>query len=174
MTGAVRQVDLHWTDNAATEVGFRIDRKQYGTTTWVYIGAAGANATGFSDNRNLLSFTRYTWQVIATSPWGSSAPISALMTTLPTPNVPQNVVAAALAAPVRVKVDWKDTSGNEQGFKVARSVDGGAFSPFRTLAPNVKTLTDQQVLAGHSYSYIVGSYNAWGKTDAPATTPVTP
>ncbi|MFN3821013.1 MAG: fibronectin type III domain-containing protein, partial [bacterium] len=44
-----RQVDLTWRDNSDDELGFTIQRRLVGTSTWTTLGDVGANVTQYSD-----------------------------------------------------------------------------------------------------------------------------
>ena len=57
-------IDLSWQDNSINETGFRVQRQRDGSSDWVPVGTAPANATNFSD-AGLLSGTRYRYRVQA-------------------------------------------------------------------------------------------------------------
>ena len=65
-------VDLAWEDNSEGETGFRLQRRVDGSTDWVEIGTAAANATGFSDS-GLEPATTYLYRVRAFNIIQSSA-----------------------------------------------------------------------------------------------------
>ncbi len=64
-------IDLSWTDNAGTEEGFRIERRQ-GAGSYSEIVVLGPNVTSYSD-RDLLAQTQYTYKVRAYNSAGVSA-----------------------------------------------------------------------------------------------------
>jgi hypothetical protein len=57
-------VNLHWTDNATNETGFRVDRKSSAAGVWSEIGTTGANDTSYTDNTVQVE-TQYTYRVTA-------------------------------------------------------------------------------------------------------------
>jgi hypothetical protein len=83
------------------------------------------------------------------------------------PIAPGNLSLADVAT--WIELTWQDRSGDEQGFRVYRKVDGGSFALWQSLGPNVTTTQDVSVLTGHNYSYYVTAYNAVGES-APSNT----
>ena len=70
-----------------------------------------------------------------------------------------------------VLIAWRDASSNEQGFRVLRSIDGGAFLEVGIGAANTESYGDYTVERGKSYRYAVASFNSAGQaihTAAPA------
>ncbi|MBN1674129.1 MAG: fibronectin type III domain-containing protein [Kiritimatiellae bacterium] len=66
------RIELSWTDRSGNETGFKIDRRQSGTTPWVRVASTGANATAWSD-AGLPPATRFYYLVKATNAGGDSA-----------------------------------------------------------------------------------------------------
>jgi predicted phage tail protein len=69
-----------------------------------------------------------------------------------------------VASASRVDVAWTDGSSNESGFKIERSRNGGAFTQVATVAANVTTYADTQVVSGSTYSYRVRAFNTEGNS----------
>lgn len=65
-------------------------------------------------------------------------------------------------ATIRATLSWTDNAGNESGFKVERSVSGGAFAPLTTVPPNTTSYVDDGLALGTAYSYRVIATNALG------------
>ena len=66
------QINLTWTDNAANETGFRIERCKGATcTNFALIATVGANVTTYSNTR-LNASTTYRYRVYAYNTSGSS------------------------------------------------------------------------------------------------------
>ncbi|MBN1672596.1 MAG: DUF5060 domain-containing protein [Kiritimatiellae bacterium] len=65
------RIALRWTDNSSNETGFKIDRRQSGTTPWVRIAEPAANATTFTDT-GLSGSTKYYYRVKAYNAAGDS------------------------------------------------------------------------------------------------------
>ncbi|MSR87505.1 fibronectin type III domain-containing protein [Candidatus Peribacteria bacterium] len=66
---------------------------------------------------------------------------------------------------VNIFVHWTDNTTVEDGFKVERSTDGGAYSQIDTVSVNVTGYMDTTVAANHSYSYRVRAYNSGGDSN---------
>lgn len=64
------KVDLHWTDNATNENGYKLERKSV-SGSYINIGSTGVNATTFSDS-GLTPFATYTYRVYAYNKAGNS------------------------------------------------------------------------------------------------------
>ncbi|MBN1676263.1 MAG: fibronectin type III domain-containing protein [Kiritimatiellae bacterium] len=65
------RIDLSWADNSGDETGFKLDRRQSGTTDWVRTATLAANRTTCSDTA-LSAETRYYYQVKAYNAAGNS------------------------------------------------------------------------------------------------------
>ncbi|HUP01123.1 MAG TPA: fibronectin type III domain-containing protein, partial [Gemmatimonadota bacterium] len=61
-----QRIDLAWTDNATTEEGYRIERRQGQTGTWNEIGTVGPDVTVYTDTDPALTpQTEYCYRVVA-------------------------------------------------------------------------------------------------------------
>jgi hypothetical protein len=69
---------------------------------------------------------------------------------------------ADVKSPYEIALSWVDASRNECGFRVERSVDGGAWTTIRELETNASSLTDLDIEPDHVYSYRVIAVNAFG------------
>ena len=69
VTGGVR---LAWTDTAANERAFRIERSPAGGASFLEVGRAAANAVAFTD-ATAASGVAYEYRVFATNERGDSA-----------------------------------------------------------------------------------------------------
>ena len=78
------------------------------------------------------------------------------------PNAPANLNGSD-QTPVIV-LTWQDMSGDELGFRLYRKVDGGAYSLYQTLGPNVVSYQDEAVVSDHWYYYYITAYNAVGES----------
>jgi hypothetical protein len=78
------------------------------------------------------------------------------------PNAPTSL--HQLRGPCPIRLAWADNSDNEDGFRVYRSVDGGAFAALPDLPANTTTFTDTGSSGGHHYSYYVVAFNADGES----------
>ncbi len=75
-------------------------------------------------------------------------------TTGPSIAEPTNFTATALS-PNSVRLNWRDNSYTETGFRIERKTQGGEFTTLFTTNPDVKTYTDTTVVEGTYYEYRV-------------------
>ncbi len=158
------QINLSWTDNSTNETGFKIERSSDGGANFTQISLGAANATSFS-NTLLNANTLYIYRVRATS--GSSdsvftSPVSA--TTLPNAPVPPDGLVATAISNSQIDLTWTDNSSNEDGTRIERSSNGGAFVEIATVAGDVTSFSNTGLAAGTPYAYRVRAYNAGGNS----------
>lgn len=161
-------VSLTWTDHSSHETGFRIERKT-GAGVFTTVGTRGADVTQYPDS-GLAAETTYTYQVRALLSTLTSDPSNAAVV-VPL-GMPTSLVVRAPASN-QAQLSWTDRSGNESGFKVERSADGGLTWPSLASldmpAPDIGSTvsyTDRSVVAGSAYLYRVRAYA--GSSAAPA------
>ncbi len=114
---------------------------------------ASMTATGLSANttyyfrirgKSLVGYSSYSAVINKTTSGGTPT----------VPASPTNLVAT-LISQTQIDLAWVDNSSNETGFKIYKSIDGGAFSLLTTTSANVITYSDSTVSAGHTYQYYV-------------------
>lgn len=66
------RIDLVWKDNSSNEKGFKIQRRDNSTSTWVDIATVGANVKSYSDT-SAKAGTHYSYRVLAYNDAGTSA-----------------------------------------------------------------------------------------------------
>jgi hypothetical protein len=173
------QINLTWND-VATETGYTIERSLDGSTGWTQVGATSADATTFS-NTGLTAGTTYHYRVVATNSAGASPASNvafASTNTAPvvtTPAAPSNLTATATSR-TSIRLNWTDNAGNETGYYVERSTNGGAsFTRIATLGANAITYSNSGLKRSNSYVYRICAYNAQGTSaysnTSSATTP---
>lgn len=128
------RIRLTWQDNSTNESRFEIYRASGGETgTFAVVGWVAANVMVF-DDQGLQGATPYCYRVRAVRLVGAVTSNSALSNTacattlappppLPNPATMWRVYALDSST---VRVEWRDASWNEDGFRVYRSLDGGA------------------------------------------------
>jgi hypothetical protein len=93
------------------------------------------------------------------------------------PAAPSELTADPVS-PTRVDLAWKDNSGDEQGFRIERSLNGFDFTEIASVGPNVTTFSDTTAFADTFFFYRVLAFNGFGNSDpsnvAVAKTPPTP
>jgi len=159
---APHQVELRWTDAAAGESGFLLERKEGARGAWTLAGRAGAGRVSLIDGA-VRANTTYTYRAWATGPGGDS-PYSnrASVTTPGPPAVPWSLTAAA-TAPGEIALAWVDNSDNESGFAVERRGAGdGAFVAAGIAAAGAESFIDGGLAPNTVRVYRVRAVNAWG------------
>ena len=154
-------IALTWTDTAANEDSFAIERATDGVT-FTLLATAPANATAYADS-GLSSATAYTYRVRAHNAGGDSAySNTAAATTLPTPPPAPSGLSALATSSSSIALAWADDSADEDGFVIERSIDGVTFTPLATAAANATTYTDNGLSGATAYTYRVRAHNAGG------------
>jgi hypothetical protein len=73
-------------------------------------------------------------------------------------------LAAAVTPDRRIRLNWRDNSSNETGFRVQRTGDGN--TAIFSVSANVTTLVDTTPVPGIRYCYRVIAFNSVGDSDA--------
>ena len=151
------RIDLAWTDNSTNEAGFKVERS-VGGGAFTVVANAGANATSYS-NTGLVTGSTYTYRVRAYEGLNISDPSNtAAATTLAPPAAPTNLAATPVTS-TRIDLQWTDNATYEQGFRVERSVNGGAFTVVGSLGVNVTSYSNTSLVSGTTYTYRVRAYD---------------
>ncbi len=165
------QILVAWTDNSTNETGFVIQRSINGGT-FATLVTTGANITSYTDTTVTLGNT-YQYRVAAVNGAVSSAYATTNSVTVAfAPTAPSNAAATLQAGP-QILVAWTDSSTNETGFVIQRSVNGGAFATLVTTSANITSYTDTTVTPGNTYQYRVAAVNAAGSSAYATTLSVT-
>ena len=177
---------LSWTDNAANETGYLVQRSATATGPWTTIATLPANNTATPIARTYADVigntnNAYYYQVLALNTVGdtqtegfptitrfSATTDVVVVGTLPivTPAAPAGLTATIQAGP-QIQLAWKDNAVNETGFVIERSTDGGGtFTALVTIGAINGTgnagFSDTAVSAGVTYVYRVAAVNAAG------------
>jgi C1A family cysteine protease len=81
------------------------------------------------------------------------------------PANPANL-SATVDSPIQVTLRWDDTSSNESGYKIERSLAGTSiWSQLGTVGPDVEAYPDATVACSTSYDYRVRAYDALGNSE---------
>src|SRR6185503_9289547 len=117
-------ITVNWTDAAANEDGFKIERKT-GAGAFVQVGTVGPNVTTYADS-GLTASTAYSYQVRAYNTGGDSAySNTASATTSPAIPTPPSGLGATATSSTTISVNWTDAATNEDGFKIERKTGAG-------------------------------------------------
>ncbi|MBI5034042.1 MAG: multicopper oxidase domain-containing protein [Chloroflexi bacterium] len=189
-TPTSNSVKLSWTDNSTDETSFRIEKASADTGPWTALGTTVSPARGTISNTVVFtdtavqSNTAYFYRVFAlnvvgstqasnfTQPAATGFPLmtaesaasnTATATVLSIVAAPTNLQAQLLGNPLRIRLSWMDNATNETGFRVERSVNGGAFveiaAPGRRTGTGTATYTNSGITAGNTYAYRVRAAN---------------
>ncbi|TAK62121.1 MAG: fibronectin type III domain-containing protein, partial [Bacteroidetes bacterium] len=160
------QIWIDWIDNAVNEDGFYIERAPGGTSDWEVIQTVLANVASYRVV-GLNSATTYSFRVRAFNQVDVSAYSNIITRTTPplsgSPSPPSTLQLAEPGA-TKLKIKWKDNSGNEDGFYIERSPAGGAqnFIQIASTGVNEIEYEDKEVQPSTGYSYRVRSFNLRG------------
>lgn len=98
------------------------------------------NASGFSD-------------------WTTSDPFETLPPGAPSPPTAPDELDAVEVSESQVDLSWTDNATDEDGYRIYRAEDGGAFSLLDTVAtPDLEAYSDTTVQGGVAYCYRVRAY----------------
>jgi len=172
-------ISLTWTDNAANEDGFNIERAPDAggvAGTYAQIASVGPNVQTYS-NTGLDANVRYWYRVVAYNSVGPSTYSNEASAILSTPNPPSGLAATAIST-TRIDLSWTDNSADESGFQIERAPDvggvAGTFAQIASVGANVVTYSNTGLTVGTSYWYRVRAYNSIGTSAYSAAVSVTP
>ncbi|MBI4514828.1 MAG: hypothetical protein HY699_03305 [Deltaproteobacteria bacterium] len=158
------RIDLTWKDKSADERNFEIHRRA-GTGKYSLYKRVAAGTTKYSDTA-LSAGQSYAYEVRATNAGGSSSfsgESSAVALSIPLPAAPAALTASRGGGTLSVSLAWTDTSTNETGFEIWRSVDGGPDVLRKKVTAGVVQFIDtQNVVMDSRYRYRVRAYNQAG------------
>jgi hypothetical protein len=174
---AVPAINLTWTDNSNVEDGYEVLRSpvEVDYYTYVVIATLPPNSIAYHD-AGVSANTRYWYYVRAKKDGGftnqSNTASAIAATTLPT--APSGLDAVPVGSSA-ISMSWLDNSGNEDGFRIERSVDGGtnwqlaaAIGPERTWFRDDARTSDQRLC------YRVLAFNGLGVSGPSNTDCATP
>jgi autotransporter-associated beta strand protein len=178
------EIDLGWTNQATNAMSIEILRST-DNVHFSQIGAAANNFTNFADT-SLPTGATYYYQVVANNADGNSpsSNIAHASTQAAQPPATPSGLTATGVATNEIDLTWTDTSGNEDGFNLERSTNGGNYTTIGMVAANVTNYADTGLADGTTYFYRVQAFRScWGNSaySAPVSTatllppaPVTP
>jgi M6 family metalloprotease-like protein len=159
------QISLSWSDNSDGEDGFTIERSFSGSN-WSFLASTGADTSSYNDG-GLSPDSTWFYRVRAfvageTSSWSNTA--SATTDNVP-PVAPGSMRADAVSAS-QINLSWVDQAGNEDGYRLERSDNGGAsFDTVFNLGANVISFSDTGLAASTVYDYRLVAHNSGGDSD---------
>ena len=145
------------------------DMSLYITTDCATIaGCTGSDLGGVGDPENIRrNLAAGTTVFIVVDGFGGDAgdfTLSVVPTVPRTPISPSDLTATAVSS-TQIDLGWHDNSGDEQGFRIERSLDGQTFGEIAAVGPNVTTFSDTTVFADTFFFYRVFAFNNFGNSD---------
>jgi hypothetical protein len=160
------RVDVSWQDASPNESGFQVFRSA-ASGGFALLSTTAANI-GFWSDSGLSASTRYCYVVRAfranrtNTTYSDSSNVSCATTPAAPPGAPSWTWAAPVDS-ATIRLQWGDGSWDEDGFRVERSIDGGAtWSAAVTIAPNILSWTGGDPLAEQRPCYRVIAFNESG------------
>ncbi|MCD8481200.1 MAG: fibronectin type III domain-containing protein [Verrucomicrobia bacterium] len=158
------EIDLLWTRGSSNEFGFRIERRQLGSTDWQQISTVGAAFTSYSDI-GLSHGTTYEYRVQGFNPFGDSpwSDIASATTPEPisAPQAPGGLQASAVSS-TRVDLQWINNATDHTGFQLQRMGPEGQWQQIAAPPPNVTSWIDLGLAPNTNYSYRIRAVNNAG------------
>ena len=159
------QISLTWTDNSASETGYKIEQSPVDNLHYTQVGTVGPNGTSYSAT-GLSEATKYYYRVraynaIATSAYSSEKNATTFSNI---PAAPSGLRITSVTSG-SVILAWTDNSNNETGFKIQRKQGAtGTYTQIGTPGANATTYTDNDtaLLDGTQYYYKVSATNSAG------------
>ena len=168
------QIDVAWQDLTGGKVVFEIERTETGGPVTIFKDGLGTS-TQLSDN-NLKHDTEYTYRVRGNYPGGQSGDFSIGVLGTKTLNLVAAPTAGSAAPISNTEIDlaWSDSSNNEDGYKVYRSVSqAGPFSEIADLPANTSSYSDAGLNFDTTYFYEIKGYNSDDISQATSTSATT-
>lgn len=158
-------ISLWWND-VASEQGYRVQRWNAESGTWVVLANLGANSTGYTDT-GLAGSTGYTYKVTAFN--GSrtvDSDATSATTLVPQPTAPDLSVTSISSS--SVSLSWSNVA-NETGYRVFQwNSQGGGWSQIGETEADRSFFTVTGLAGGTQYLFKVSAYNAAGGAESSA------
>ncbi|HEV8263355.1 MAG TPA: fibronectin type III domain-containing protein [Gemmatimonadales bacterium] len=172
------RIDVSWRDNSSNETGFEVHRSTLPPSTFALLHSTASGITSYAD-LGLTPSTDYCYKVRSYRTTGNKTSYSSFSGTVcartlapppppppPPPPGPPNAPSAVDAAPAwstGITVTWGDNSTNEEGFRIERSLDGGASWTTTAIgAANATSFTDDGRASETEVCYRLVAFNADG------------
>jgi hypothetical protein len=165
------RIDLTWTDNSVIETNYVVQRRT-GGGAFVDVATLAASTTAWSST-GLIEATTYEFRVYAFHTDGGGSAFSVSVGATTNPNPPSGLTATANSS-TEIALAWSDNSSHEDGYRIERRTEGGAWAEVHTTAPGATSWTNTGLAPSTRYFYRVRAYrgasNSGYSNDADATT----
>ncbi len=159
------EIDLSWTNNATNATSLEILRST-DNVHFSQIGATANNFTNFADT-SLPTSTTYYYRLVANNADGNSTNSNTAQASTQAaqpPATPSGLTATGVATN-QINLTWIDNSGNEDGFNLERSTNGGNYTSLALLTAGATSFADTNLPAGTTYFYRVQAFRScWGNS----------
>lgn len=154
------QINLTWTDNAFSEVGYVVERK-VGTGSFETTAYLSSNSQSFYDTA-VSPYTTYTYRVYARGDGSIADKSNYSNEASATPGNyfgtvgnPTGLTATAVTSS-QVNLLWIDNANGEAGYNVERATgNSGTFVLIAYLGPNAQSFSDTGLASNTTYTYRV-------------------
>lgn len=164
-------IDLAWTDNAANEDNYEVERSLTGTDTWSLIATIAANSTSYSDT-GLTQATEYYYRVRAVASGGQStySNVSSSVTSSLPIAAPSGLINSVFSQSA-ILLNWTDNSDNETLFEIESSPDGiGSWVLQQSVGANFTAIYVTGLSASTLYFFRIRAVNALAQSGYSNTT----
>lgn len=164
-------VTLVWLDNSKNETDFRLERK-VGGSSFKEVQTLAENATQATVT-DLRPGVAYSFRVRASNASGLSTYSNVVKVRTSAALAAPQALAAVARSSSRVLLTWNDMSTGETGFRIERSVNGGAFQQLPRIAPaNATRIVLRGLAPNTTYQFRIRATGA-GSTFSPYSAVVT-
>jgi autotransporter-associated beta strand protein len=167
-------INLNWTNNAANQTSFNLDRATSSDFTQNLITEnLPASPNTFTDTyTGLAPGNTYYYRLRAFNAAGNSGYSNMASVTIPlAPPKPTNQIVTGVTA-TEVDISWQDNAGHlADGYHILRSTNHGSFIVAATLpptsrsAPSTYSWSDTNLAPNTYYEYHIVAYNVSGNND---------
>ena len=166
---AFNQVSLTWATPDSSVAGIEVQRSTDGGINWTTAAAIAGAVSSWID-RPLTANTSYRYRVRGFNSKGSgsfSGVAAATTSASGTPPAAPTNLTGQEVTEGRIDLAWTDAAINEDGYRIERSDNGGAYVVLATLSWDATSFNDGIGLQlGHTYAYRVIAYNSLGDSTA--------
>ena len=156
------ELDLSWSETSTPIDHYTVFRKAPADASYTQLAQVPGTQTVYMDT-GLAQNATYMYEVVATNASGDSLFAGPVTGTTPTtPAAPSNFRMSSLGT-TSVTLTWQDNApANETGFKITRQLESNESFQVATLPPGMTTYTDNNVIAGADYQFVISSFNLAG------------